>query len=365
MNEKGVALERMRDEVLKALPWARLTVAGGNHQDPGMARLLPDHGFEGLWGFCWEQIEVDRITDRGCPWGLRHIDPDDRLRPGREPGLVALEWTARDLLKAHHSGDPTLYSTDPNDVARGGLCSWDHMDYWRGLAGQYLRNTRYNRRVWLVQHQEAHEMERSEHYRVYTEEDIRESALLLDGFVGHLREQSTPLAPVRFLSAPDAVAKYRAACPATEPSYMLWDDLPAPPPNREYAWNLCAGPWPRTFLYYDCDAQMVFVEGKAEPVCLRNYRRAWEKGRYYAEPELPRVRLDSDTRRHWAREIRLRVESPADMPFGVALWGDFSLYQPAASAGVLGAKVLAPHLLFVRTNVRAGGQDLVISLQGK
>jgi hypothetical protein len=110
---------------------------------------------------------------------------------------------------------------------------------------------------------------------------------------------------------------------------------------------------------------MVFVEGKAEPVCLRNYRRAWEKGRYYAEPELPRVQLVSDTRRHWAREIRLRVESPATMPFGVALWGDFALYQLVPSEKVLGGKILAPHLLFVRVDVKEGGHELVISLQGK
>ncbi len=160
--DKKAQWAEQRDAVCRALPWAKVSVAAGHHTDPDTAPILAELGFEGLWGFCWEQIEVDGITDRGCPWGLYYLDPEQRLRPAPERGLVAMEWTARDLLKSFHSGNPCLYSTDPNDVARGGICSWENIDYWRGLADNYRRNARYNDHVFLLQHQEAHEMEWTE-----------------------------------------------------------------------------------------------------------------------------------------------------------------------------------------------------------
>ena len=161
LGDKKAKMAAARHAVAEALPWADVKIAAGGHQDPEIAAVLDDLGFEGLWGFCWEQIEVDEITDRGCPWGFYYMDRDQRLRPAPGRGIIGMEWTARDLLKSFHSGNPTLYSTDPNDVARGGLCSWENIDYLKGVADNYILNTRYNDHVFLLQHQEAHEMERA------------------------------------------------------------------------------------------------------------------------------------------------------------------------------------------------------------
>jgi len=154
LEDKQALMAAERDAVAAALPWAELTIAAGGHQDPEIAAVLEDLGFEGLWGFCWEQIDVDQITDRGCPWGFYYMNRGQRLAPAEGRGVIGMEWTARDLLKSFHSGNPCLYSTDPNDVARGGLCSWDDIDYWKAMADNYLRNTRYNDHVFLLQHQE-------------------------------------------------------------------------------------------------------------------------------------------------------------------------------------------------------------------
>ena len=51
------ALAKARDAIAKILPWANLTVAGSAHTAPGIGGILEDLGFQGLWGFCWEQIE--------------------------------------------------------------------------------------------------------------------------------------------------------------------------------------------------------------------------------------------------------------------------------------------------------------------
>jgi hypothetical protein len=34
---------------------------------------------------------------------------------------------------------------------------------------------------------------------------------------------------------------------------------PTPPYNPDYAWSMPCGPWPKTLLYYDHGAQMMFL----------------------------------------------------------------------------------------------------------
>ena len=356
---KKAAVAEARDALRQLLPWSSVTVAGAGHTDSEMIPILEELGFEGLWGFCWEQIEVDDITDRGCPWGVYYIDRDERLRPARGRGLVAMEWTSRDLLKSFHSGNPCLYSTDPNDVARGGICSWEDISYWKGLADNYRRNTRYNEHVFLLQHQEAHEQERSDLCRCYTEEDIREGAVMLEEFVKYVKDD------VRMMTLPEAAAFYRKTYAHTPSSYMLWEDTPTPPCNPDYVWSTSPGPWPKTFLYHDRDAQMMFIEGKVEPVCIRNYRRPWRPGEFFAERDIPKTELVSNSRLRWRRELEIKVTSPCAMPYGLALWGDFALYQIDEAPGLIEGKILSRELLFLRYDVAEGESLLRVKLSGK
>lgn len=358
LEEKIARFAAVREGVHKALPWAELTIAAG-HTDPDIVRVCEALGFEGLWGFCWEQIEIDQITDRGCPWGLYYMDPADRLRPAPGRSVVAMEWTARDLLSGFHSGYPSLYSTDPNDVARGGLCSWENIDYWKGLADNYLRNTRYNDQVFLLQHQEAHEMERHEGWYCYTEEDIHEAAIMLREFAKYVVPRA------RVMTLAEAARSYRARNAHTASSYQLWQDIPHPRPNPDYAWNTCPGPWPKTFLFYDRSAQMMFIDGQVQPVCIRNYRRPWDPIHYYAEPHIPTARLVRNIQHTWSREIEMLVQSPAAMPYGLTLWGDYSLYQIADAPGLIEGKILPRELLFLRYDLHPGENRLILKLQGK
>lgn len=359
LENKKAQMSACRDAVGKALPWASLTIAAAGHQDPEIAAVLEDTGFQGLWGFCWEQIEVDGITDRGCPWGFYYMDRGQRLRPADGRGVIGMEWTARDLLKSFHSGNPCIYSTDPNDVARSGLCSWEQIDYWKAMADNYRRNTRYNEHVFLLQHQEAHEMERTELSQCYTPEDIREAAVMLDQFVRHIKDSA------RMMTMPEAAAFYRSHYAETVSSYMLWEDTPIPHHNPDYGWGTPVGPWPKTFLFYDRAAQMMFIEGKAEPVCIRNYARPVAPQGYFREPEIPRVRLHRNAQLSWRRELEFTVESPCAMPYGVAIWGDFSLYQIADAPDLIEGKILPRELLFLRYDVQKGENRFVVKLQGK
>jgi hypothetical protein len=146
---------------------------------------------------------------------------------------------------------------------------------------------------------------------------------------------------------------------------MLWDDIPTSPPNPDYVWNMCTGPWPRTFLYYDQGAQMVFIQGQVAPVCIRNYARPWAEGEYYAEPRIPRPMLVRDTRFKWRREIEISVTSPTAMPYGMALWNDYSLYQLGNAPGLVEGKILPRELLFLRYDLEAGENRFFVELTGK
>jgi hypothetical protein len=358
-EEKKRGLLKERDGIQQALPWADLSIAAGGHQDPEAIQILDELEFKGLWGFCWEQIEVDQITDRGSPWGFYYIDPAQRLRPASGRGIIGMEWTARDLLKSFHSGNPCLYSTDPNDVARGGICAWENIDYWKGMADNYLRNTRYNDFVFLLQHQEAHETECNEFFQCYTEEDIREANIMLEEFVKHIK------ASARMLTLHEAAELYRENFEKTSSSYMLWEDTPVCRPNPDYAWSTAWGPWPKTFLHYDRGAQMMFVEGQVHPVCIRNYSRALAPGEYFSEPLIPRAKLVSNTQLSWDREVEVKVQSPSAMPYGIALWGDYSLYQIAEAPGLLEGKILSRELLFLRYDLVEGQNVFKVRLKGK
>ncbi|MFD2880268.1 hypothetical protein ACFTAO_36990 [Paenibacillus rhizoplanae] len=63
--------------------------------------------------------------------------------------MVACEWTARDLHATYHTGSPVIYSTDPNDVLRAGLCTGENIDYWKHLFDEYLFNTDHNGQVFF------------------------------------------------------------------------------------------------------------------------------------------------------------------------------------------------------------------------
>lgn len=110
---------------------------------------------------------------------------------------------------------------------------------------------------------------------------------------------------------------------------------------------------------------MMFVDGKVEPICVRNYHRPWRYGEYYAEPEIPRVQLVRETRFTWRRELEISITASKALPYGVALWKDYSLYQIGEAPGLLEGKILPHELLFLRYNLEEGENRFCIELLGK
>jgi hypothetical protein len=53
------------------------------------------------------------------------------------------------------------------------------------------------------------------------------------------------------------------------------------------------------------------------------------------------------------------------MPFGFALWGDYSLYRVEDSPGLVDSKILAGELLYLRVNLEPGENRFVVRMSGK
>lgn len=348
---------------LRALfPWSKVSIVGSGHRSNEMVHQLAELGIEGLWGSCWEQIEIDEITDRGAPWGTYYISPDNFKAPAAKPApLVSFEWTARDLCKSVHSGNPTIFSSDPNDVARADLVHGRDIAYWAAMFDQYHRNLAHNDLVFFAMHQEAHEMEYSDVCRSYTPEDIADSAEMMDALFEYV--QSKP--GVELMTLPQAADAYRQQNPhGTAPAYMLFDDIPTGPMAYWYTKGTPPGPWPRTFLYYDADCQLAFIEGKFEPVLLRNYRGAGDPDdkHFFAEREVPKVRVPYGKEMVESGDFEFTILSDKALPFGVAFWYDFARWRVREVEGAADWRQIEDTLLFVRLDVPTGTTTLRVRL---
>jgi len=349
-EDPGADLERLR----KLFPWSEVKIVGSGHRSNAMVRRLADLGIEGLWGSCWEQIEIDEITDRGAPWGTYYISMENFKAPAAKPTpLVSFEWTARDLCKSLHSGNPTIFSSDPNDVARADLVHGRDIAYWTAMFDQYHRNMAHNDLVFFSMHEEAHEMEHSEVCSAYTPEEIADSAEMMDAFFEYV--QSKP--GVELMTLPQAADVYRRQNPrGTAPAYMLFDDIPTGQMAYWYAKGTPVGPWPRTFLYYNAECQLAFIEGKFEPILLRNYRRATDPDDqfYFADRDVPKVRLPYGKKMVESGDFEFTIESEKALPFGLAFWYDFARWRVREVEGAAHWKQIEDKLLFARLNLQPG-----------
>jgi hypothetical protein len=367
-REAGKSKEKLEEllqsewDVLKAaFPWVETKVAGSGVVDGEIIGVLEKAGFQGMWGYCWEQVWWDGITNQGVPWGFWYVDGERYKVPSPHGGkLVACEWTARDLHQTYHTSSPVIYSTDPNDVLRAGLCTADNIEYWKDLFGNYLRNTEANEQVYFLQHQEAHEMEVSDAYAVWPIEDIEASDRMQDLFFQHITQF-----PITILSLPQAVKLYHETNQETAPVYMLTKDTTIRPAINEYTMTLGGvglGPWPETFFYYDKECQLAFLRGENKPRMLRSYIGKWNMNEDFSEA-VPPVFVTKYVKTEAAIEIVYEIGHWKPIPFGLTYWDELDEYELEAAEGVETAKIVEGKLVFFRINLTGDKMRIAVTLK--
>ncbi|NQX58111.1 hypothetical protein HQN88_04465 [Paenibacillus qinlingensis] len=345
----------------EAFPWATTKIAGSGVVDSDVISVLEDAGFQGLWGYCWEQVWWDGITNQGVPWGFWYVDRERYKIPHQGRGqIVACEWTARDLNLSYHTTSPCVYSTDPNDVLRAGLCTGENIDYWKHLFDDYLRGTAVNDLVFFLQHQEAHEMEVSEAFAVYPFSHVEACDAMQELFFQYVREF-----PVTLATLPEAVRMYHDSQEETAPAYMLTSDSPVKPEINEYTMTLGGvgqGPWPDTLFYYDKDCQMAFLKGENKPRMMRNYVGKWNMQEEFSEP-VPPVFVTHYVKTEEVIELVYEIGPWPPMPFGLAYWDNLEDYEIEASDDVISAKLIENQVAMFRLQLMGPKKQVAVTLR--
>lgn len=352
------AVERDWNVVAEAFPWAATKVAGRGKIYNETIEALEELGFEGMWGYCWEQVWWDGITHKGIPWGSWYVDGRRFKAPHRGEGrIVAFEWTARDLHAALHSRSPVIYSTDPDDVYRAGLCTSKNIDYWKHVFHDYLANTDHNEQVFFLQQQEGHEMEHSDRFAVFSPEQVEANAGMLDRFFAYITQF-----PITLTTVPNAAALYKKRNRVTAPSYMLVRDSGVRPDINAYTMALGGagfGPWPDTFLYYDRDCQMAFVYGECKPHLLRSYVGQGNMDDEFAL-DSPQVFVTQYEKSACRIELTYEIGHWRPMPFGLVYWDDLAGFEASSPTAGVELKTIKGELAFLRFDLR--GEPTTVKL---
>ena len=347
----------------KLFPWSDVALTASGSRSNKLLAEVKKAGVKGLWGSCWEQTEIDRITDRGAPWGYFYCADECFKIPSQgEGGVISVEWTARDLCKSIHSHAPTIYSSDPDDVGRTSICTGDDIKYWKGLFDNYIKNIANNKYVFFPQHQEAHEMEHSPVCREYSPDDIKNSEKMLDSFFGYVKSFANL---VKCVTIHQAMEMYAQQSKTTIPSVMLVDDVPCRKPPFWYAKGRATGPWPKTLLYYDKDCQIVFIDGQLAPIILRDYmhNRKVDDPDYFQVTKIPQIKVDTPWERREFTEIPIRIPYDGELPYGVALWYDFKRFKLDHVDGADAIGPIQNQVLLLCKNLIPGENQIIIKLK--
>nr|MDO8113266.1 hypothetical protein [Candidatus Sigynarchaeota archaeon] len=409
-------LRDQKAEVQKWLPWADIKVAGQGIRTDAMYTALEAEGFIGMFGHCYCQIGTDSITDFGMPWGSFPMRKGSSHLPAdamNDSGIVAFEWTQRDLNKSFHTCFPELWSTDPNDVERGGVCTDTNVEYWKNLVMEYEKALPLNDHgIWFQFHQEAHEQTWGEICKPFTEARVVFCTKMMDLFFEWLAKRDD----VEFLTATPAAQLYKkAVAKGTIPMHVpfKWVDVPKDldfwrqvRDGKDYAGqihknarlpveylydylNVVNGsdrvkamespPWMDSYFYFDAECQLVFDEGRPAPVAIFNYVNfepdpdmpvdaGGGAPGFYLDPLIPSASVEVSISKQ-ITTIRLRAENPRSkaLPYGIFLWESAYPGVVQSFKGRMGIpravwyKVSPGQGVFVRWTLQPGKNDIVIT----
>ncbi|MHA1731549.1 MAG: hypothetical protein ACTSU5_06380 [Promethearchaeota archaeon] len=396
-----------RKRIVSALPWAEgsLSVLGSGIRSENLILALKELGYEGIHGHCPFQLGVDAIVSYVSPFSAFYVGSDNYQCPAlpgdSDPGIVGLEWTARDLCKSWHYAATEVYSTDPNDVQRGGICTDTNVEYWKDLTREWLRNVPLNGDLFFQMHQESHEMDgRHEVCNAYTQADVDFTADMMDLYFGWLAALPECLpggnpetgVRVQFETASEHVRKYKRRSRSTPPTLAAFHELEVPRdlpyweqvragrgycgfpskhammPSEDFyeyiqraidEFHFDGAPWTDSLAYYDIDCILLFDDSgwRNAPVWAANYRRGRSRPNvategvsaeslrghdsdnveWFQEEAMPEPTIEWDPA---SGKARVEVESQTEVPWG-AVWWDDEAWRDASAVRVVEARTPA------------------------
>ncbi|MBI4027001.1 MAG: hypothetical protein HY360_18600 [Verrucomicrobia bacterium] len=339
------AYRRRRASLREACPWSRVDVAGiGGGKSARMLSALEGAGFRGLWGYCWEQIYVDGITDYGQPPGMFRASMRSYKMPSQDgAGIVAIEWISRDLNKAFWTTNPVHFSVESDAFLVMGDWDWEtSLRYFHHVLGQYHRNARAGQLIPFVFQEEAEQLAPGFINNTYDKVCGRMLEWIDAGFSQLERKQFD------FTTLPRLVERF-CAKDGRQAQLVRARDRAFPrlhQANRPvFGAELC---FPEVAHFTDSKRYATFLTGNPSPIRLIRYDRQQNvdiQTPLRPEPILPSLVELHRTESGW----KARIDSIEDCPFALAL--------SFKSNGVVPARCVAMEDLLVwHVNVKAGSQ---------
>ncbi len=316
-----------KDRVQRAIEWANPIVAGAGQKNHVLLYALAQIGFTGLWGYGWDDGE-----DEGCPFGCFFPSVDRHNFCGASTSRIIGIPHASLLPTQLHRFEATEGTNLQSQILNG--TAQQEFDC-------YVTNAAWNR--WLSYIQRIDPVEVAS----LTSEELDQ----LDTYLGYVRETLE----TQIMSLPDVVRSCQETNEQTQPTFLLTD------PNSEGEDETSMGSTKSLFSYYDAECQLVFEEGKIEPIQATNYISPPINSPNGAEVNLPQIEQFRPSRSRSQLRMQFTLESTKAMPYGLAVWGNHAGLTLATS-NAQEVTWLGDRLLFVRVNLQVGKNEVEVVL---
>ena len=331
------------NKIQRAMAWTVPCVAGAVWKNHVLLHALEQAGFQGLWGYRWNERDSLAAADRGCPFGCFYPSAEQHNFSAPAAGsIVGLPY-----LTAEHV-------VNNMDTLRASLLN--------GTAQQrydiYVENSTWNRWLGYVQHIRATEVTQLG----------QETLEQLDAYFAHVADnENTKLLPLS-----EMVDDYWTNCQQTEPTYIanrVRSGKRIKPLQSRGNCHLAE----KAFFYYDAECQFAFVEGTMEPVEMKNYISppvldasgggvsGHNASIHGVEYHLPKVARFVPNRQRSQLRITFTIESTKVMPYGIAIWGDHGGLQ-LVETNTEAVTWIGKYLLFIRLALQPGNNDFEVIL---
>ena len=317
-----------RDRVQRAIEWANPVVAGAGQKNHVLLYALGQIGFTGLWGYGWGDGE-----DAGCPFGCFFPSVDRHNFCGASTsGVVGLPHTSLLPTQTPLTSKKTEDTDSQPQILNGAA--------QRGFDC-YAANAAWNH--WLAYIQWVDPVEVAS----LTAEQLNE----LDTYLGYVSEAPE----TRIMSLPEVVRTCQETGEQTPPTFLVTR------PNSAGEVEPSPGSDKSFFAYYDTECQLVFEEGKIEPIQVTNYISPPVNSPNGAEVNLPQIEQFRPSRSRSQLRMQFTLESAKAMPYGLAVWGNHDGLTLATS-NAQEVTWLGDRLLFVRVNLQVGKNEIEVVL---
>lgn len=311
LEQNADAYRRRREKIQECCSWSKVEIAGiGGGKSTQMLAALQQTGFRGLWGYCWEQIYVDGITDFGQPPGMFRASKKSYKMPSSDDdGIIAIEWISRDLNKAFWTSNPVHFSVESDAFLVMGDWPWDvTLEYYDHVLAEYQRNARAGHPIPLIFQEEAEQLAPGLVNETYDAVYAKMLEWLDAAFA------RTPRDGVEFTTMPALVDQFTA-----KPQLVRARDKAFPSLRKErrpiFGAEFC---FPEVAHYSDARRYATFITGNPSPIRLIRYDRQQAvdvKTPLLPESRMPRLLELHRTPTGW----RARVQSEETCPFALAL----------------------------------------------